>query len=260
MPMPRTAADVGGTVRLSGSTVAPTAATVAPVLQESNIRGITGGLKMFLHLTNSLADKNMVFHFPFPSNQIQFTDLSSTYVEINRPKFIPIVEFSSHKLMKFQMEFLLSHVGNGVSIPVDEHITFLRTMATSKQGIMFADGNKLLLSPLKYTGITEATSAMYYITDMSVNAQRMTYDNKGIAVATVSMSFTEVRNPVLEIVKIPKIKYTKTKKPAAKNKTNPKGRTGQTTLSGSGIGGSNKGKTGISGGTGTTTNLQPPTP
>lgn len=193
-----------------------------PALEVSNIRN-TSGLKMFLHLTGASDDLNMEFYFPYNPAQMQISDLSSTFVEIARPKLIPIVEFAGHKLMKFQIEFLLSHIGNGVNIPVDSHIEFLRKMATSKQGILFADGNKVLTSPLAYKGISSTSTSFFYITDMSVNAQRMTYDNRGIALATVSLSFTEVRNPVLQVIKMPKIKYTPTK-PRPKGKPNPKGK------------------------------------
>lgn len=196
----------------------------SPILETSNIRSVTNGLRMFLHLTGAQDDKNMEFYFPFTPAQIQFSDMSSNYVEIDRAKIIPIVEFASHKLMKFQMEFVLSHPGNGISIPVDEHIDFLRKMATSKQGIGFAQGNKLLTSPLAYKGVTGTTTTYFYITDMSVNAQRMTYDNLGIAVASVSLSFTETRNPILEVVQMPKIKYTNKRPRGRKPKRNPGGK------------------------------------
>ncbi len=176
-------------------------------LQVSNIRQ-TDGLRMFLHLSNNPDDLNMEFYFPYSPAQMQITDLSSNYVEIDRPKNIPIVEFAGHKLMKFQIEFLLSHIGNGVSIPVDSHIEFLRKMATSKQGIGFTNGNSILSTPLQYKGTSTTSTKWFYITDMSVNAQRMTYDNKGIAAASVSLSFTETRNPVLDVLTMPKIKYT----------------------------------------------------
>lgn len=224
---------------------------LTPKREVSNIRGLEGSLRMFLHSTGNSDDYDMEFHFPFPSSQIQFSDLSSTYTEIQRPKLIPIVEFSGHKLMKFQMEFLLSHIGNGITIPVDEHIAFLRRMATSKQGISFAEGNNMLMSPLSYKGISAVSSPMYYITDMSVNAQRMTSDNKGIAAATVSMSFTEARNPVIQVIQMPKIKYTATT-PKKKKTVNAKNKTRQVTLTG----GKTPQKGGIYGGTGTKTQIK----
>lgn len=212
-----------------------------PQAEVSAIRG-TNGLRMFLIGNGESTDRNMTFYFPYAPAQMQINDLSSTYVEINRPKMIPIVEFAGHKLMKFQIEFLLSHLGNGVSMPVDEHIEFLRRMATSKQGIAFADGNKLLTSPLTYKGITGTTTTFFYITDMSINAQRMTYDNKGVAVASVSLSFTETRNPILTVVQMPKIKYTKTTPQPKKSTTNPTGKR-QVKLSQGGIAGGSNAKT-----------------
>ena len=197
--------------------------SVTPNKEVSNIRNVNSGLRMFLQLTGAGTDANMEFVFPYAPAQMQITDLSSSYVEINRPKSLPIVEFAGHKLLKFQIEFLLSQIGNGINIPVDEHIEFLRKMATSKQGILFADGNKVLTSPLAYKGVSNlGAGAVFYITDMSVNAQRMTYNNKGIAVASVSLSFTEARNPVLEIVKMPKIKYTKKSPKPKRGKPNPR--------------------------------------
>lgn len=216
----------------------------APQAEISNIRN-ADGLRMFLIGNGATDDRNMTFYFPYSPAQMQINDLSSTYVEINRPKMIPIVEFAGHKLMKFQIEFLLSHIGNGVSMPVDDHIEFLRRMATSKQGIAFADGNKLLTSPLTYKGVAGSTTTFFYITDMSINAQRMTYDNKGIAVASVSLSFTETRNPILSVVQMPKIKYTKTTPRGKGSKTNPKGKKDVKLSAGGIAGGVNaKGKVG----------------
>lgn len=226
-----------------------------PQTEISNIRGLNQGPRMFTYVTDARTQKYMEFYFPYPPGQTQYTDLSSTYTEINRPKFIPIVEFASHKLMKFQLEFLVSNIGDGVRSSVDEHIGFLRRMATSKQTVGFADGNKLLTSPLAYVGVSDVTSAQFHITDMSVNASRMTYDNKGIAAATVSMSFTEVRNPVINVIAMPKIKYTSTTPRGRAGKSNPKGKGGITMLAATAKGG--KAQTNLTkGGKGGTTKVK----
>jgi len=209
----------------------------SPVKQTSNIRNTTGTIRMSTVLTNASTDVDMTFVFPFPSAQMQISDLSSSYVEIARPKYLPIVEFAGHKLMKFQIEFLLSHPGDGMVMPIDEHISFLRTMATCKQGIVFSNASGLLIDPLYYSGVTRTSNMMFHITDMSMNVQRYISSNAGIAAATVSLSFTEVRNPVLTVLKLPKIDYTPTK-PKKKPGGKPPATGNQTTYS-STLGGNN---------------------
>jgi hypothetical protein len=175
----------------------------------------------------------MTFVFPFLPTQMQVSDLGDSYAEISRPKLIPIVEFSSHKLMKFQIEFLVSFPGDGIKQTVDAQIAFLRRMATSKQGIVFSNGSGLLMNPLYYAGVINTNTMFFYITDMGVNVQRFLPNNSGVAAASVSMSFTEVRNPVQRVVKLPKIKYTPTPKAKAGGKPPKKPKT-QVVLTGLG--------------------------
>jgi hypothetical protein len=190
------------------STTPSTAAT--PAREISDVRGTNGSFRMSTVPKGDATGVDMTFIFPFLPAQMQVNDLGDNYAEISRPQLIPLVEFSSHKLMKFQMEFLLSFPGDGIKQTVDSQIEFLRRMATSKQGIVFSNGSGILMNPLYYAGVVNTNNMFFYITDMGVNIQRFLPDNSGVAAATVSMSFTEVRNPVQKVVKLPKIKYTPT--------------------------------------------------
>lgn len=197
----------------------------APAREVSDVRGTNGSFRMSTVPKGDATGVDMTFVFPFLPAQMQVNDLGDNYAEISRPQLIPLVEFSSHKLMKFQMEFLVSFPGDGIKQTVDAQIEFLRRMATSKQGVVFSNGAGLLMNPLYYAGVLNTSNMFFYITDMAVNVQRFLPNNSGVAAATVNMSFTEVRNPVQKVVKLPKIKYTPTppkKKPGGgKPQTKP---------------------------------------
>ena len=210
---------------------------VSPPKEISDVRGTNGSFRMSTVPKGDATGVSMIFIFPFLPAQMQVSDLGDSYAEIARPQLIPLVEFSSHKLMKFQLEFLLSFPGDGVKQTVDAQIDFLRRMATSKQGIVFSNGSGLLMNPLYYAGVLNTSNMFFYITDMGVNVQRFLPNNSGIAAATVSMSFTEVRNPVQKVVKLPKIKYTAPTpkaKSGGKKKTNKNQTKYSDTLPGSG--------------------------
>ena len=204
-----------------------------PAIELSDVRGTNGSFRMSTVSNGDATGVDMTFVFPFLPTQMQVSDLGDSYAEISRPKLIPIVEFSSHKLMKFQIELLVSFPGDGIKQTVDAQIAFLRRMATSKQGIVFSNGSGLLMNPLYYAGVLNTNTMFFYITDMGVNVQRFLPNNSGVAAASVSMSFTEVRNPVQRVVKLPKIKYTPTPKAKAGGKPPVKPKT-QVVLTGLG--------------------------
>lgn len=197
----------------------------SPAREISDVRGTNGSFRMATVPKGDATGVDMTFIFPFLPAQMQVSDLGDNYAEIGRPQLIPLVEFSNHKLMKFQIEFLLSFPGDGIKQTVDAQIEFLRRMSTSKQGVVFLNAAGLLMNPLYYAGVLNTSNMFFYITDMGVNVQRFLPNNSGVAAATVSMSFTEVRNPVQKVIKLPKIKYTPTppkKKPGGgKPKTTP---------------------------------------
>lgn len=220
-----------------GAILTTPSTAVTPAREISDVRGTNGSFRMSTVPKGDATGVDMTFVFPFLPAQMQVNDLGDNYAEIARPQLIPLVEFSSHKLMKFQMEFLLSFPGDGIKQTVDGQIEFLRRMATSKQGVVFSNGAGILMNPLYYAGVLNTNNMFFYITDMAVNIQRFLPDNSGVAAATVNMSFTEVRNPVQKVVKLPKIKYTPTppkKKPGGKPPVTTKQITFSETLPGSG--------------------------
>ena len=66
------------------------------------------------------------FEFPFPPANLQYTNLTPGWVEIERPGYVPLTGLAKYNLMRIQFEFLLAAPFDGIKYSVEEDLNLLR--------------------------------------------------------------------------------------------------------------------------------------
>lgn len=159
------------------------------------------------------------FYFPYTPQQIDYSDMSDEVSEIRRVGTTPIITFSSHRLMKVSMEFLVAVPYDGLLLDVEDSLNILRTFSTSShRSVVFYHLDEFLTSGWSYRSGSGRPSG-FNITDMSITARQRNASGK-ITQAIVKMSLIENQNPSIVASKIPPFKKKPPKKkPPRKPKT-----------------------------------------
>lgn len=162
------------------------------------------------------------FFFPYPPIDIQYTNLSAEWTEIARPGRTPLVEYVTNKLLSVSFKFLVAKPFDGVSYSVDNDLSKLRRMASSKRTVSFFGFDGMLTNPFQIEGQETRSKAGFYfhITDFSIGSLRRNTDNE-ITAAECSITVVEVNNPDITVVQFPVITYPVPAVPIKKKKNPP---------------------------------------
>ena len=164
------------------------------------------------------------FEFPFPPANLQYTNLTPEWVEINRPGYVPLTGLAKYNLMRIQFEFLLAAPFDGIKYSVEEELNLLRRMANSIEPVYFSGMDSLTNTPITLPGASRTSTGMFFrITDFTITSMRRNQSNQ-ITAAQCSMALQEDFSLAVNAVTMPAIKYPPIMKPRIKkDKKTPPG-------------------------------------
>jgi hypothetical protein len=164
------------------------------------------------------------FEFPFPPANLQYTNLTPEWVEVNRPGYVPLTGLAKYNLMRIQFEFLLAAPFDGIKYSVEEELNLLRRMANSIQPVYFSGMDSLTNTPIALPGAARSSNGMFFrITDFTITSMRRNPANE-ITAAQCSMALQEDFSLAVNAVTMPAIEYPPIMKPRIKkDKKTPPG-------------------------------------
>lgn len=182
-------------------------------------------LKMVLN-KSATSDPDFEFVFPFAPIQIEYANLATEWTEIDRPGRTPLVDYSKNKLLQVSFKFLVARPFDGIENTIDNDISVLRSMASSRRTVSFFGGDGMLTRPFQIQGQPTRSTAGYFfnITEFSISSLRRNLSNE-ITAAECSITLTEVNNPAVNVVQFPAITYPPILPPPKKKP--PAGTSGQ---------------------------------
>lgn len=154
-------------------------------------------------------------------NSFQYSDVSSSWNEVDRPGNYAITDWAKYKPLKVSFRFLIA--GNvdparlidqnseipldGLQTSIEQELRDLRAISTAPHPISLVNFQPYLTDTMRYPFLQDKTGAKFVISDMSINATRFT--NSGInnaSAAEVTMSLIEYIEPVMELAVLPPIR------------------------------------------------------
>jgi hypothetical protein len=158
-------------------------------------------------------------------NSFEFSQLSSTWNEVERSGNYPLVDWAKYNLTKVSFKFLVhgtredklttstgvrtTTVNDGLDKDVDEQLDNLRSIGGAPHLVRIYNMNTFLTDSYRYPYLQKAGAIQWAIGDMSVSATRLTpYGSK---IATAEVSLTLVEYPVVgrDIIALPPLSPTK---------------------------------------------------
>jgi hypothetical protein len=181
--------------------------------EADRMTAVTGGaMPLILRMLTGDNNSDRDFIFPYSPREIKVGKLSDEMVQIARPGTTPIVAFKSHNLMTIDFTALIAYPGDGLIQDVEMELYALRQMASSSNRVFrLLNYDIFTYLPFGYRNSSPERSIplVFSITEMSVDVVRRNKENK-ITSANVQISLVENRNPKINIVLIPPLKFTRT--------------------------------------------------
>lgn len=158
-------------------------------------------------------------------NSFEFSQLSSTWNEVERSGNYPLVDWAKYNLTKVSFKFLVhgtrtdsitsstgsvqTVVNDGLDTPVDIQLDNLRSIGGAPHVIRIYNMNTFLTDSYRYPYLQKAGAIQWAIGDMSVTATRLT--PYGSRIATAEVSITLIEYPVVgrDIVALPPLSPSK---------------------------------------------------
>jgi hypothetical protein len=152
------------------------------------------------------SDDDLEFEFPFPPQQVSYSDLAPEIAQIQRPGRTPIIAFNRFKARQVNIRFLVAVPYDGLLIDVENDIATLQCIACSGRPVWFYNFDKFFAN---VTGRSEDTSNAFFwsITDLSFESVRRNSAQK-IVQADMNMTLVENTNPNIVVAELPRIQYT----------------------------------------------------
>ena len=153
--------------------------------------------------------------FDIVPNSFEFSQLSSTWNEVERSGNYPIVDWSKYNLTKCSFRFLVASrrvdainnqtttVNDGMDISIERELENIRAMAGSPFPVVFNNLNKLISTSYRFPYLENTRNIQWIIADLSINATRLTPNGKGIAAAEVSVTLNEYPVIARDIIALP---------------------------------------------------------
>jgi hypothetical protein len=158
-------------------------------------------------------------------NSLEFSQLSSTWSEIERSSQYSLVDWSKNNLLKVSFRFLVAanntvqnggrhDTFNGLELSIDDELENLRNLAATKVPVQLVNFTDYLTNTYRYPFISKSEGIYFIINEMSVSATRFTNKNqnafdrsgsiKNVAAAEVTVTLTEYpKRPDQPIVALP---------------------------------------------------------
>ena len=150
------------------------------------------------------SDPELVFQFPFPPEQVSYSEMAPEMVAIDRPGRKPLVLFGKPKAKRITLSFMVAVPNDGMFIDVEDALETLQEIAASTRPVVFTNTDGFLGAPGSYTG---GELAFWTIMDLTFDSVRRNAGQR-ITQARCNMSLIENVNPLLEVVQLEPIVYT----------------------------------------------------
>lgn len=168
--------------------------------------------------------------FEMIPNSFEFSQLSSTWNEVERSGNYPLVDWSNYNLTKVSFRFLVvakkletnefykidpvtkaktlikqtsSIVNDGLLASIDDQLDNIRAMVGAPAPITLYNVNTLLSTEYRYPYTNNTRNMQWIINDCSVTATRFTDNGNAISAAEVSLTLTEYPVIAREIIPLP---------------------------------------------------------
>lgn len=171
--------------------------------------------------------------FDIIPNSFEFSQLSSTWNEVERSGNYAMVDWSKYNLTKCSFRFLVasrrtdtidgasSIVNDGMDVSVDDELENIRAIAGAPYPVIFNNLNRFITKSYRFPYIDNTRNIQWVIADLSINATRLTPNGRGIAAAEVSITLNEYPVIARDIIPLPPLvpdnPVTRQCKPSAKN-------------------------------------------
>lgn len=149
------------------------------------------------------ANVNLTYVFPFTPTQIEFSDLSNNYTEIERPGNFKLIERRAPNLTRVSFSFLAVDRDSQGKRSIENQLRFLNRISTANAPIAFAGMGGLL--GLNHQG----TYRLWRITDFGFTVTRKNEKND-VSQAECRITLVEDRNPSLPVETLTQIVYRDT--------------------------------------------------
>jgi hypothetical protein len=154
-------------------------------------------------------------------NSFQYSDVSSSWSEVDRPGNYAITAWSKYKPLKVSFRFLIAGTVDparlrdqaseipldGLLTSVEQELRDLRAISTAPHPISLVNFQPYLTDTMRYPFLRDKTGAKFVISDMGVTASRFT-DNgiSNASAAEINISLIEYIEPVMELAVLPPIR------------------------------------------------------
>ncbi len=179
--------------------------------------GVTNSPSMIQEYKNPIngEQRRERFTFDYAPNNISYTNIGSTWTEIERINNAPIVDFKNFKHMKISFEFVVGDKAGGISslyTSCEEQLFQLRKMAARPEFVRFVNFDTLFSKFLIYPKLLpNGNNTAFAIVDMSISSvQRAREDSTTgysgeISRATVNMTVQEVSTSSPDLIIMPRM-------------------------------------------------------
>lgn len=153
--------------------------------------------------------------FDIIPNSFEFSQLSSTWNEVERSGNFPMVDWSKYNLTKCSFRFLVAstrideinsvktQVNDGMDTSVDAEIENIRAIAGAPFPVIFNNLNRLISTSYRFPYLENTRGIQWVVADLSITATRLTPNGRGIAAAEVSITLNEYPVIARDIVRLP---------------------------------------------------------
>jgi hypothetical protein len=153
--------------------------------------------------------------FDIIPNTFEFSQLSSTWNEVERSGNYPMVDWAKYNLTKCSFRFLVASrridkiessetiVNDGMDVSIDAELENIRAIAGSPHPVIFNNLNRFLTTSYRFPYLNNTRNIQWVIADLSINATRLTPNGRGIAAAEVSITLNEYPVIAKDIVPLP---------------------------------------------------------
>jgi hypothetical protein len=146
----------------------------------------------------------IVFTFPYPPQQIQYSNMSPELSEISRPGKVPLIAFNRFRAKQISFKFLLAVPLDGLITSIDEDIEILQELANTARPVYFTNLDRQISNPLN---VGSEFRIFWSIIDLTFSSIRRNERNEVVA-AEANITLVENNNPKVKAVDLPTITYT----------------------------------------------------
>lgn len=150
---------------------------------------------------NNYTNVRKIFTIDIVPNSFEFSQLASTWNDIDRPGNFALTDWGKYNLLKANFKFVISAKTpqgplDGMKNSIETQLDLIRKIAQTPHPIRLVNCTPYLSKSFKFPFIKTGEEIQFIISDLSVNAIRFTPGGvHETSVAEVTLSLTEYSNP-----------------------------------------------------------------